>query len=308
MGNLAIKLAVGAALASGEDLLLYRQTTGEGGQQARAGTTSDFLTHFCFAQQQPLEIHACAADVNTGGNPSPRDPATPMNLILQCSGAETLVCEAPGNNIHNMCCNAVLPQGVPPGCILISRVLNGGGNQVLVTSQIEARFAADQLEIHNLTQRAPILPRPYPGQVFPLLTSVATAQPVEVMFNRGRNVETDMFFFYCGMNRGVTFSVAGTAISAESDVFICKEETGANCGAQDNWGTDKIIGVFHSIQSGLLEYGRKYFVRVFSFGHSGSSPNITVTVSNTIVPLPAALANELVQLYYENVKHLSQRE
>jgi len=284
------------------ELLLTRHTTATGGHQARTSTSTDYITHFCHNTTLPLAVRGCGADVNTGGNPGPRDPATPMNLILQCSGSEeALICGAPGNNITDMCCEAVLPQGFAAGCVVVLRVFNGGSITVtLVTGQVDAWAVVvdDIARLPRALMTTPTLPRAPQDQVRPLLTSVASLSPITVPFNDRRREMVDLGFFFCGESSQVTFGVGGTTLSAESEVFVCEKEMGELCGNQLNHGTDNVVTTFHSVVSKTLQYGREYFIRVFSYGHEGGQPTINITLANTVVPLPRFV----MDTYFKNAQ------
>jgi len=301
------KLALLGFLATASsELLLTRHVTAQGGHQARTATSTDYLSHFCTNYSVPLVVKACGADTSTGGNPGPRDPATPMNLLLVCRDGPSLVCSALGNGIDDMCCQAVLHEGLSTQCQLVVRVFNGGTiTTTLVTAQLDVYPAVndDLKRIPRALMTDPTLPIPPQDQVRPLLTSVATLSPVQVPFNDRRRNVVDLAFDYCGLsNQKVVFGVIGTSLSAESEVFICDISMGATCGNQNHHGTDNVVTVFHSVESYPLLYGRKYFIRLLSFGHEDGTPEISVTIANTAVQNPASA---ILETYRATMKSLN---
>jgi len=287
-------------IAAGE-LLITRHTAAAGGHQARTQTSTDYLAHFCTNYTLPMVVHGCGQDTSTGGNPGPLDPATPMNVIMQCGASETLICATAGNGISDMCCEAVLQEGLSTLCRLLVRVFNGGTfTTTLVTSMLDFYPAVndDLKRIPRALMTDPTLPVAPPDQVRSLLTSVATLAPITVPFNDRRRNMIDLSFFYCGQsNLAVTFGVSGTTLSAESEVFVCEQAMGATCGNQNNYGTDGVVTVFHSISSRPLSYGRQYFLRLLSYGHENGKPTIDVVVGNTVVPIPPFVLEDHLARY-----------
>jgi len=287
-------------LSVAADDMLTRHATIAGGHQSIPRTSTDYLTHFCRDYERPFAVHACGADTSTGGNPGPRDPATPINVILSCREGDTLVCATTGHNITNMCCDAVIVPGFSSQCSLIVRVFNSGGaTTTLVTAQIDAWEATndDIIRFPHATNTPPTLPAPpNKDQVRNLLTSVASLGPVRVPFNNRRNNNTDLSFVFCGKATvPVMFGVGGTSLSAESEVFVCTKEMGDDCGFQQHHGTDSVVTVFHSVQSLPLEYGRQYFIRLFSYGHEDANADINVTVANTVVEIPSFVREDYLK-------------
>jgi len=206
-----------------------------------------------------------------------------------------------------MCCNAVIIPGFSSQCNLTVRVYNsGGGTTTLVTAQIDAWEATEEdlLRMPRATNNAPELPPPPPDQVRNLLTSVATLAPIVVPFNNRRNNMTDLHFVFCGTTSSVQFGVSGTSLSAESEVFVCTDDMGDDCGFQRHHGTDSVVTVFHSVKSNDLEYGKRYFIRLFSYGHENGQASIEVAVANTVVNIPGFVLKDHLQNYHKGSKLL----
>jgi len=272
---------LGMAVAQTPPLMLYRHTTSDGGNQAQAQTSTDYLPTFCTDYTSKVVVAACGQDSNTGGNPLPMDPATPMNLILQCRGLpDALVCATAGNAFSSMCCEATL-DNLLTQCSLVVRVFNGGSaTTTLVTAMLDI-YPGDN-GIPPLMTTPNLAAPPQGRQTVRLLGSLASLAPINVPFNDRRRVFVDLPFVYCG-NSGLTltFGITGTAKSAESEVFVCQQNM-QTCGSQLNHGTDNAVTVFHSLVSLPLQLGSSYFLRIFSFGHDEVTPNIEVVIATTV--------------------------
>jgi len=274
---------------AGAQQMLSRHTTVDGGNQAQAQTSTDYLPAFCTDYTSKVVVAACGQDSNTGGNPSPFDPATPMNLILRCSGIpDALICSTTGNAFSSMCCEATL-DNLLMQCSLAVRVFNGGSaTTTLITAMLDV-YPGDNGIPPLMT--TPNLPAPPQGrQTIRLLGSLASLAPVKVPFNDRRRVFVDLPFIYCGASgQTLTFGITGTAKSAESEVYVCQAGM-TNCGSQINHGTDYVVTVFHNLQSLPLQLGSSYFVRIFSFGHDAVTPDIEVVIATTTVTTSKAWA------------------
>jgi len=207
-----------------------------------------------------------------------------------------------------MCCSAVIIPGFSSQCNLTVRVYNsGGGTTTLVTAQIDAWEATEEdlLLMPRATNKAPELPPPPSSdQIRNLNTSVATRTPIVVPFNNRRYNMTDLHFVFCGSAAVVTFGVSGTSLSAESEVFVCTEDMADDCGFQQHHGTDNVVTVFHSVQSKELLYGKRYFIRLFSYGHENGQASIEVAVANTVVTIPGFVREDHLQNYHKGSKLL----
>jgi len=282
-----LNYVLGFALVSAQNQsnLVQRFNTASGGSQAVAQTSTDFLTNSeqCVDFFVPMTIEACAADVTTGGNPGPFDAYTPLNVLLRCPTSVEILCETTGDAIQNMCCQVSIAT-LPANCALIVRVFNGGDSTTTLVTANADLWPATPQELAAPRKRitGTPLPNPPPGQTRSFLVSVVTRDPVSVPFNNRRTVPVDTYFPFCGQNGAVTFGITGQVLSAESQAFICAPGSEANCGPNNNLGTDNKVSVFHSITTrGPLTRGIRYFVRLFGFGHQDSSPSFSVIISNT---------------------------
>jgi len=276
--------------------VMMRYSTPRGGVQSLPATSTDLVAHVCKSYTTPLAVHACGEDAVTGGNPGPFEPATPMNVVLACGAVESRLCWTLGNNISNMCCRAILPS-LSPDCKLLVRVFNTAGPQVLVMGQLDAWEASeeDMKTFPQATFDKPNLPTPPPEQVRSFDTSMATLQPVPVVFHDRHTKWTDVEFTYCGKRGPVSFGVGGTSLASVSEVYVCRKDMAINCSSRQNIGTDNVITVFHSILASPLEYGVTYIIRVFNSGHWDNNPTIMVEVANTVMETPAWVLRDFLQ-------------
>jgi len=271
---------LGIARAQTPALMLSRHTTDDGGKQATAQTSTDFVPTLCTDYTSKVVVAACGQDTNTGGNPLSQDPATPMNLILQCRGvSDALICATAGNDFTAMCCEATL-DNLLLQCSLVVRVFNAGSaTTTLATAMLDIYPGDNGIPPLMTTPNLPAPPQDRP--TIRLLGSLASLAPIKVPFNDRRRVFVDLPFTYCGISgQSLTFGITGTAKSAESEVYVCLPNTA--CGSQINHGTDHVVSVFHNLRSNSLILGSSYFVRIFSFGHDEVSEDIDVVVATTV--------------------------